>query len=251
MINKHDPQGRSASVTGQLHQELDDSRTWSQAQGFLAEAAGCTPEQAGRALQHFGEQLLLPSHAAMASFFLACATEPDDDADTQSLISRIVAYAGLDPDPRQQGQAQPPRAAHVEPSPYLPPRATHVGPGLGVAFHGDLDIAGAPLLAAALNELLRTAGPDSPVVLDLHEMTFCDVVGIRALSDAHSRLTEGSGRSLDIHRPRRLSPHRMLHLAVGWGWLPPAFIRYAPRLEPVPAAVVGQAATDQPRSIDV
>lgn len=65
-------------------------------------------------------------------------------------------------------------------------------------IRGELDLATAPDLDAALNELLD-AGKD--VVVDLRELAFMDSTGLRVLVAAHARAEDG-GPSFEIVRPR-------------------------------------------------
>jgi anti-sigma B factor antagonist len=71
-----------------------------------------------------------------------------------------------------------------------------------VVIRGELDIATAPDLEAALTERLD-AGQD--VVVDLRELAFMDSTGLRALVAAPARV-EGRGPSFVIVRPRPGAP---------------------------------------------
>jgi anti-anti-sigma factor len=61
-----------------------------------------------------------------------------------------------------------------------------------VALRGELDIATAPELAAALEE--RVAGGDLHIVFDLAELSFCDSAGLAAFVRFQRRLKELEGR---------------------------------------------------------
>jgi anti-sigma B factor antagonist len=67
-----------------------------------------------------------------------------------------------------------------------------------VVIRGELDLATAPDLEAALQERLD-AGQD--VVVDLRELDFMDSTGLRVLVAAHARV-EGTEQSFLIVRPR-------------------------------------------------
>jgi anti-anti-sigma factor len=67
-----------------------------------------------------------------------------------------------------------------------------------VVIRGELDLATAPDLEAALTERLD-AGQD--VVVDLRELAFMDSTGLRVLVAAHARV-EGGAQSFLIVRPR-------------------------------------------------
>jgi anti-anti-sigma factor len=79
-----------------------------------------------------------------------------------------------------------------------------------VVIRGELDLATAPDLDAALNERLD-AGQD--VVIDLRELEFMDSTGLRVLVAAHARV-EGTEQSLQIVRPLPGAPiERILAVA--------------------------------------
>jgi len=83
---------------------------------------------------------------------------------------------------------------------------TDAGPVIHVA--GELDLASAPQLSAALSEAGRE-GAD-PVTLDLSEVTFIDSSALRALVLAGRELTE-KGRVLQIG-PRSEMVNRVLSM---------------------------------------
>ena len=71
-----------------------------------------------------------------------------------------------------------------------------------VLIRGELDLATAPDLEAALTERLD-AGQD--VVVDLRELEFMDSTGLRVLVSAHARVEDGA-QSFLIVRPRPDAP---------------------------------------------
>lgn len=68
------------------------------------------------------------------------------------------------------------------------------GPGLRLV--GEVDLATAPVLAGALDELVRG---DGDVHLDLAQLRFVDVSGASVVVAAAAEL--GAGRKLVLHRP--------------------------------------------------
>ena len=83
---------------------------------------------------------------------------------------------------------------------------TDAGPVIHVA--GELDLASAPQLSAALSEAGREG--TEPVTLDLSEVTFIDSSALRALVLAGRELTE-AGRVLQIG-PRSEMVNRVLSM---------------------------------------
>jgi anti-sigma B factor antagonist len=84
----------------------------------------------------------------------------------------------------------------------------HDGSAAHLALRGELDMLSAPLLARALESASR--GDPARVILDLRELRFMDVSGLRAILDA-ARSARRDGRSLVIANPM---PHivRLLEL---------------------------------------
>jgi anti-sigma B factor antagonist len=100
--------------------------------------------------------------------------------------------------------------AYVAANP-LPPfevSCMHDGSAAHLALRGELDMLSAPLLARALESASR--GDPARVILDLRELRFMDVSGLRAILDA-ARSARRDGRSLVIANPM---PHivRLLEL---------------------------------------
>lgn len=77
-----------------------------------------------------------------------------------------------------------------------------------LALRGELDMSSAPLLADALRNVAR--GRRKLIVLDLAELEFMDVAGLRTILDAARRARRDGGR-MAIANP---SPHivRLLEL---------------------------------------
>ncbi len=73
-------------------------------------------------------------------------------------------------------------------------RAERRGEVVVIVATGELDLAGAPLLAEAVPD------GDEPVVIDLESVGFMDSSGLRALLEARQRCLE-SGRPLALARP--------------------------------------------------
>ena len=93
----------------------------------------------------------------------------------------------------------------------LPPfevACSHDGSAAQLALRGELDMLSAPLLARDLDEAIRRH--PVRIVLDLQDLTFMDVSGLRAILDA-ARSARRDGGSLVIANPM---PHivRLLEL---------------------------------------
>lgn len=84
----------------------------------------------------------------------------------------------------------------------LPVRARGSGVVV-VELTGELDIATAPGLSAALSEMqVWSARPGLLVVLDLSRLDFCDISGLNAMTAAGRRLAE-LGSRLALLAPQR------------------------------------------------
>lgn len=68
-----------------------------------------------------------------------------------------------------------------------------VGVAEVIALSGELDLAGAPVVAARV-DALRTNGRRARVVVDLSELEFCDSTGLRALIGAAAEIRASGGR---------------------------------------------------------
>lgn len=77
------------------------------------------------------------------------------------------------------------------------------GEALVLAPRGDLDIATAPRLAAALDEL---PGAARKVVVDLRGVTFVDSSGLRGLLLVRRRTQEGGVELVVVHDPEVHGP---------------------------------------------
>jgi anti-anti-sigma factor len=182
------------TTADRLDRVLDRRLAFRQAQGVLSEIAGCTPARAGEVLLQIGAQLGFDSADGVAEFFLASAATDPTGPDTLVFARRATADGF----------------------------ATLIAGGRGLVVRGELDIATAPLLAAAFIDHEVAAAPGHTMLLDLHDLRFIDVTGVRALAEIHTR----AGR-MGVHL--RVSPP--LHPFTGWtlqfavqlGWLPPLF----------------------------
>lgn len=85
----------------------------------------------------------------------------------------------------------------------------HEPDGVVLVVGGDLDLAGVPLLEAALGDALRQA-LGARVVLDLGGVGFIDAAGLGCIVRAGRRLT-GRGGALAVRRPSRPA-RRLLEL---------------------------------------
>lgn len=87
---------------------------------------------------------------------------------------------------------------------------------------GELSVETAALLDAETVEVCPLpADSRLDLVLDLTEITFLDVAGVAGLRRAHYRAVLRGGVRLGL--PVASGPSRLIDLAVGQGWLPPAF----------------------------
>jgi anti-anti-sigma factor len=68
-----------------------------------------------------------------------------------------------------------------------------VGPVAVLELRGELDLAGAPTLAARV-DALRSNGRPARVLVDLDGLDFCDSTGLRALIGAAGEVRAAGGR---------------------------------------------------------
>ena len=192
-----------------LNAVLDGRQAFHQAQGMLAEMAGCTLRRAGEVLLQRGAQLGLQTADAVAGFFLNAA-DAFGDPDSRAVAARFAALASARPDlDRVESQA---------PQPF----ATLAAAGRTLEIHGELDIATTPLLASAFANRQPGTGPGSSFLLELHDLTFLDVAGLRALSDIEIQITD-HGERLRVSAPTSPTANWMLWFAVARGWIAPVF----------------------------
>jgi len=191
-----------------LNAVLDGRHAFHQAQGMLTEMAGCTLRRAGEVLLQIGAQLGLETADAVARFFLINAADALGDPDSRAAVARFVALAaGSD-------------LELVETRATLP-FAALVGTGRTLEIRGELDIATAPLLALAFANHPGNR-PGSSFRLELRDLTFLDVAGLRALSDIEMQITNG-GERLRVSLPTSSAATWMLKFAVAHGWITPVF----------------------------
>ena len=196
-----------------LNAVLDGRQAFHQAQGMLAEMAGCTQRRAGEVLLQIGAQLGLQTADAVARFFLINAADALGDPDSRAAIARFAALAaGPDPD-------------HVETRATLPFAAVSAA-GRRLKIRGELDIATTPLLALAFADRHPGKRPGSSFRLELRDLTFLDVAGLRALSDIEKQITN-RGERLQVNPPTSRAVNRTLQFAVAHRWIAPVFTRTA------------------------
>jgi anti-anti-sigma regulatory factor len=193
-----------------LNAVLDGRQGFHQAQGMLAEMAGCTLRRAGEVLLQHGAQLGLQTADAVAGFFLINAADAFGDPDSRAVVARFAALAAAGPD-----------LDRIE-NPATPSFATMVAAGRTLEILGELDIATVPLLAAAFADRQPGTGPESSFRLNLHDLTFLDVAGLRALSDVEIQITD-HGERLQVCLPTSSAANWMLRFAVAHGWIAPVF----------------------------
>jgi anti-anti-sigma factor len=114
------------------------------------------------------------------------------------------------------GGQQQPMAGWLEGDPMYADKQLvirHTIPPNGLSFSGVLDIFNADSVASSLSDQLHGQGD---LHIDLSNVEFCDVSGIRALVTAAE--TAGDGRRLVLHGLPPLLQKVMT--LVGWGELP-------------------------------
>jgi anti-sigma B factor antagonist len=155
-------------------------------------------------------------------------TEDDQDG---PILTRLATEA-LDP-----GQRHAPHsvirldgAGRTTDSSLLHVVETWDGGVPGVRARGELDLATAPDLTAAVNRAGRwpvgqvaDPGRDVSFKLDLEGITFLDLTGLRILRALHSQISLDGGYVLAVTAPTTKGCRRLLGLAVELGWLPAAF----------------------------
>jgi ABC-type transporter Mla MlaB component len=203
------PVDHANATRGRLDRLLDRRIALGRAQGVLSEIARCTPSRAGEVLLHVGAQLGFQSAEDVAEFFLACATADDACPYTLAFTRRAATVA---PDTGA--------AAGF---------ATVIVGARRLVVRGELDIATVPPLATAFADHPPAPAPGDIMVLDLHDMTFVDITGVRALSEIHAQAAD-LGYQLRVHPPSEGFPLRTLQYAVRARWLPPLFADVAPWL---------------------
>jgi anti-anti-sigma factor len=80
--------------------------------------------------------------------------------------------------------------------------------GTVLALSGELDLGSSPQLAAALDRLER--GGSDRMILDLAELEFIDVTGLRLLLRVHERVSQHGGELVLVNV--RAAVHRLLKL---------------------------------------
>jgi anti-sigma B factor antagonist len=98
--------------------------------------------------------------------------------------------------------------AHHSPIPFRV-QATHAPGWDQLTLEGELDLASAPILQSELDRLERD--PASMIVLDLRQLSFMDVAGLRALLEAHQRALGGWWSLVIVRGPRAVQ--RVFELA--------------------------------------
>lgn len=98
---------------------------------------------------------------------------------------------------------------------HTPPQLTDFDPGFVVDVQrdralivlrvaGELDLCSAPRLAAELNAALAADQPAGKVMVDLAQVSFCDVRGLAALADANHQALRLHKRLVLVNPPRML-----------------------------------------------
>jgi len=203
---------------------LQDRLTFSHARELLVGLTGCTRERATSSLQLAAVALGIED-ADLARRFLQGLEDRDDD-DTGTLVVSLASAA--------QTAAADPYGANTDSAGGLSlpwaveagPRATPADAHVVVAVEGELDIATAVQLEAAV-ESTRPAGPGGSedggdVLLSLQGVTFVDLAGADGLASVHAAVL-ARGMSLRVTPPAAAGPRRLLLLATQRAWLAPVF----------------------------
>ena len=219
------PTARKSKRLGGLGQLLDARLAFGQAQGMLAELTGCSLAAAGGVLLQVGAQLGLESADGVAEFFLIAVATAPGGPEAQAFIrqARNSARPAAPNDPLATKPQED--DGRLNTSMFT----TLSAGGRRLIVRGELDIATAPLLVDAFNEHENAISLGTSFVLDLHELTFVDLYGVRALSDLQAHIT-AAGYELRVDPPAHLVIRRTLQFAVRSGWLVPAFADAAPWL---------------------
>jgi anti-anti-sigma regulatory factor len=197
------------SALQRLNALLDGRHAFHQAQGMLAEMAGCTQPRAGEVLLQIGAQLGLQTADAVARFFLINAADALGDPDSRAAVARFAALAA-----RSDLELVETRATQ--------PFATLLRAGRTLEIRGELDIATTPLLALAFADRHPGKRPGSSFRLDLRDLTFLGVAGLRALSDIETQIAN-LGERLQVNLPTSRAVNRTLQFAVAHRWIAPVF----------------------------
>jgi anti-anti-sigma factor len=204
---------------------LDGRQLFHRAQGMLAETAGCTMRRAGQVLLQRGAQLGLQTAAGVAGYFLINAANASGDPHSRAAIARFAALAaGSDPD-------------HVD-TRATPPFATLIATGRTLKIRGELDIATAPLLAAAFADRSPANRRGSSFFLELSDLTFLDVAGLRALAAIETQISN-DGERLQVDLPTSSATKWMLRFAVTHDWISAVFTGTANGIWSAPRRVAG------------
>jgi len=210
---------------GGLGRLLDARLAFGQAQGMLAEITGCSLAAAGEVLLQVGAQLGLESADGVAEFFLIAVATAPGGPEAQAFI-RQARNSARPPQPSGSVSTRP---AMDDDRLSADAFATLMPGGRRLIVRGELDIATAPLLISAFSEHDNAISLGTSFVLDLHDLTFVDLYGVRALSDLQVQIT-AAGYELRVDPPAHLVIRRTLQFAVRSGWLVPAFADAAPWL---------------------
>lgn len=195
------------AARGRFDLRLEENRTYRRAQGMLAEMAHCSLQSAGEALLQIGAQLGADTANGAANLFVRHAADAARSSGSQVAVGRFTTAA-----------AHADRAEGLVPSVV----ATLVEDERGLEVRGELDIATAPVVAAAFADRRPGSAHGGRFLLDLRGVTFLDVHGVRALSDIDTQIS-ATGHHLHVDPPLSAEAERILRLAVSLGWLAPLF----------------------------
>ncbi len=216
---------RAPGRLGGLGRLLDARLAFGQAQGMLAQITECSLAAAGEILLQVGAQLGLESADGVAEFFLVAVATAPGGPEAQAFI-RQARNSARSAHPNEPVSTRPTADDDRFSADAF---ATSMPGGRRLIVRGELDIATAPLLADAFSHYDKAISLGTSFVLDMHELTFVDLYGVRALSDLQAQIT-AAGYELRVDPPAHLVIRRTLQFAVRSGWLVPAFADAAPWL---------------------
>lgn len=171
----------------------------------VADSAAVTAAEVIEAATLVQAQLLTSAAVTAQALRSASATDP-------LAVDRTAGGAGA-PASVPDGQDRPASAWS----------AKLVDQGRGLAIWGELDAWTGPLLASEFSRRPADSFGTGMFTLDLTEVSFVDVRGLRGLSDIDDVVTRAGAR-LQIQPASSKAVAQTLRLAVSFGWLPHHFL---------------------------
>jgi anti-anti-sigma regulatory factor len=220
---------------------------FSQAQGVLVGLTGCTPERAAASLLNTAFELLLSPSEVAECLLRSMTTDDDQDGPILTRLATEALDAGPPHAARRVIRLDP--AGRTSDLSLLHVVETWDGGVPGVRVRGELDLATAPDLTAAVSRAGRWPLGDrerqplgdrerqplgdrareplgdqrAAFHLDLEGVTFLDLTGLRILRAIHAQITEDGRHLLSVTAPIAAGCRRLLALAIERDWLPAPF----------------------------